>query len=80
MPNLLLRYEDMRNRPTATLLDLTSFLLPEEDRPDLEAISCALELDEEAEAYASGKRKIFSTWNQYTPAMRKEIVQVSLVH
>jgi hypothetical protein len=57
------------------MMNLIGFLLPEEDRPDIDQIVCALELQETTEAYHSAKRSHFASWHQYTPEMRQYIVQ-----
>jgi hypothetical protein len=75
IPQMRLRYEDLRNQPLGLMMNLIGFLLPEEDRPDIDQIVCALELQETTEAYHSAKRSHFASWHQYTPEMRQYIVQ-----
>lgn len=54
VPVHLIRYEDLRTSPLSMLMNLVNFLLPdEEEQPSMEKLSCALELDEEHEAYHS---------------------------
>lgn len=53
MPVQLLRYEDLRTEPLSLLMKLVQFILPEEEQPSLQRLSCALELDEAHQAYQS---------------------------
>lgn len=53
IPVQLVRYEDLRLQPLSLLMNLVQFILPSEELPSMERLSCALELDETHEAYHS---------------------------
>jgi len=74
---LTLRYEDLRQSPLPTLMQLTSYILPPSQLPPLSQIACALTLDESREAYHSHKSSVFSSWEKFTPEARRELVQIA---
>ena len=71
----LVRYEDLRTTPLPELMDILAFLLPNESLPPLERLACTVELHEAAQAYHSAKAQIFSSWNNFTPELRKAVLQ-----
>lgn len=72
-----MRYEDLILDRLPTMLSLISFLLPnEEDRPDLNSISCMTELDEARQAYKSSKGKTFKAWDLWLPTVRDEVLEI----
>lgn len=72
-----LRYEDLRATPLPVLMDSLAFILPAEELPTLERLACALELNENAQAYHSAKRSTFAAWDRYTPELRNEILEIT---
>ena len=71
----LVRYEDLRSTPLPELMKVLTFLLPNEKLPPLERLACTVELHEKAQAYHSSKAEIFSSWNNFSPKLRKAILE-----
>lgn len=65
----------MHNR-LATLLSLVTFLLPSDQLPRLNDLVCVVETDASREAYRSRKAPEFTTWDLYTPELRKEVIEL----
>ncbi|GAA93841.1 uncharacterized protein L969DRAFT_92244 [Mixia osmundae IAM 14324] len=70
----LIRYEDLHDHPLPEVMSLLAFLLPKEEMPSLQRISCSTELNAQREAYHSSKNPPFYTWDNYEPATRSWLI------
>lgn len=77
IPKLYLRYEDLRSTPLPALMTLTSFLLPAALRPSLDTVACTLTLDTTREAYVSPKSPILSSWEKWSEAGRRKVLDIT---
>lgn len=77
IPRLTLRYEDLRTRPLPSLLSLVSYLLPPTHMPSLSSIACSLTLDPSREAYVSSKSPLFASWDRWSDAARKQVLEIT---
>ena len=46
LPVKMLRYEDLRTTPMPVMMDAIAFILPDDELPSLERLTCAVELHE----------------------------------
>lgn len=70
-----LRYEDVRINTLNSVMDILSFLLPPEDLPTLEQVTCALDIDTSKDPYASRKSPIFAAWDHYDDETRAFVLE-----
>jgi hypothetical protein len=69
-----LRYEDLKAQPVPNMMALLSFVMPEDDLPGLDRLACLGEKDEGHEAYKSRRSGDFSSWDDFEPELRSELL------
>ncbi|KAL8293090.1 hypothetical protein RQP46_000784 [Phenoliferia psychrophenolica] len=72
----VLRYEDLKATPIPKMMSLLTFLLPSTDLPSLADLACMVESDASHEAYHSRKNSDFSSWDDYEPELRMEVLRL----
>ena len=68
-----LTYEALRDDTQTQLSSLVSYLLPPEDLPSLQQISCAVELHEQGRPYHTARIQHFSSLKYYDDDLKNEI-------
>lgn len=58
-----------------SVMDILTFLLPTEDLPTLEQVTCALELDSSKDPYQSRKSPVFDAWEHYEDETRLFVLE-----
>ena len=82
MPRHLVRYEDLRRQPIAELTRIVRFLLPDVDLDtdpivNRKSIACATRPDPALEPYRPRRIANFASWDDYTPAARRVLLDKS---
>ncbi|KAM0749179.1 UAA-domain-containing protein [Meredithblackwellia eburnea MCA 4105] len=71
------RYEDLRRDTIPQMMSLLPFLLPPDDRPSLERVTCLAEKVNKLNPYKSRKMGAFSAWSSFYPSLRMEILYIT---
>ena len=82
LPRHLVRYEDLRRQPIAELTRIVRFLLPDVDLDtdpivNRKSIACATRPDPALEPYRPRRIANFASWDDYTPAARRVLLDKS---